>query len=171
MSSGDEATPARESRASSCMLSARSLMETFAVMAEFERRVTSLLKEENLGGLDALAQNGIFASRDLEWLKENPDTQAINVQTYIDKFDKRAEGFRGQYDRLSERCHPNSLGHNFMFSEAAPGLRRGDPVRIARGIFTGELALYDGMRPHERVGVLLRVLGRVELPAGDVVPI
>jgi hypothetical protein len=53
----------------------------------------------------------------------------------------------------------------------APGLRRGDPVRIARGIFTGELALYDGMRPHERVGVLLRVLGRVELPAGDVAPI
>jgi hypothetical protein len=101
----------------SCMLSARALMETFAVMAEFERRVTSLLKEENLGGLDALAQNGIFASRDAEWLKENPDTQAINVQTYIDKFDKRAEGFRGHYDRLSERCHPNSLGHNFMFSE------------------------------------------------------
>jgi hypothetical protein len=53
----------------------------------------------------------------------------------------------------------------------APGLRRGDPVRIARGIFTGELALYDGMRPHERVGMLLRVLGRVELPAGDVVPL
>jgi hypothetical protein len=53
----------------------------------------------------------------------------------------------------------------------APGLRRGDPVRITRGIFTGELALYDGMRPHDRVGLLLRVLGRVELPAGDVVPI
>jgi hypothetical protein len=101
----------------SCMLSARALMETFAVMAEFERRVTGLLNEENLGGLDALAQNGIFASRDPEWIKENPDTQAINVQTYIDKFDKRAEGFRGHYDRLSERCHPNSLGHNFMFSE------------------------------------------------------
>jgi hypothetical protein len=52
----------------------------------------------------------------------------------------------------------------------APGLKHGDPVRITRGIFTGELALYDGMRPHERVGVLSRVLGRVELPAGDVVP-
>jgi transcription antitermination factor NusG len=52
----------------------------------------------------------------------------------------------------------------------APALKHGDPVRITRGIFTGELALYDGMRPHERIGVLLRVLGRVELPAGDVVP-
>jgi hypothetical protein len=101
----------------SCMLSARAFMETFAVMAEFERRVSRLLKEEDLGGLDALAQNGIFASRDPEWIKENPETQAISVLTYIDKFDKRAEGFRGHYDMLSERCHPNSLGHNFMFSE------------------------------------------------------
>jgi hypothetical protein len=96
---------------------ARALMETLAVMAEFERRATRLLKEEDLGGLDALAQNGIFANRDPEWVKENPDTQAISVLTYIDKFDKIAQGFRGHYDELSERCHRNSLGHNFMFSE------------------------------------------------------
>lgn len=101
----------------SCILSARALMETFAVMAEFERRVARLLKEENLGGLDALAQNGIFASRDPEWIKDNPGTEAISVLTYIDKFNKRAEGFRGHYDMPCERCHPNSLGHNFMFSK------------------------------------------------------
>jgi hypothetical protein len=101
----------------STMLSARALMETFAVMAEFVRQVSRLLKEENLGGLDALAQNGIFASRDPEWIKDNPETQAVSVLTYIDKFDKRVEGFRGHYDMLSERCHPNSSGHNFMFSK------------------------------------------------------
>jgi hypothetical protein len=100
----------------SAMLSARARMETFAVMSEFERRVTRLLKEEDLGSLDALAQNGIFASRDPELTKENPELLAINVLAYIDKFDKIAKGFRGHYDRLSERCHPNSLGHNFMFS-------------------------------------------------------
>src|SRR5262245_27059305 len=99
------------------MLSARALMETFAVMAEFERRVTHLLKGKDLGGLDTLAQNGIFASRDTEWLKEYPETQAISILTYIDKVDKRVEGFRGRYDMLSERCHPNSLGHTFMFSK------------------------------------------------------
>jgi transcriptional antiterminator RfaH len=49
-----------------------------------------------------------------------------------------------------------------------PGLRRGDKVRITRGIFTGQLALFDGMRPHERVAVLLQLLGRVELPKGDI---
>lgn len=101
----------------SCVLSARALMETFAVMVEFERQVMLHLKEEDLSGLDALAQNGIFASRDPDWINDNPGTQAISVLTYIDKFDKRAKGFRGHYDMLSERCHPNSLGHNFMFSK------------------------------------------------------
>jgi hypothetical protein len=101
----------------SAMLSARALMETFAVMAEFERRVTRLLKEEDFGGLDALAQNGIFASRDEELIKDNPETKAISVLTYVDKFDKIAEGFRGHYNMLSERCHPNALGHNFTFSK------------------------------------------------------
>ncbi len=101
----------------SAILSARALMETFAVIAEFEQRVERLLEEEDLGGLDTVAQNGIFASRDPEWVKDNPATQAISVLTYIDKFDKRAEGFRGHYDMLSERCHPNAMGHNFMFAK------------------------------------------------------
>src|SRR5580692_2701605 len=99
------------------MLSARALMETVAVFAELESRVTLLLAEENLSGLDALAQNGIFASPDPEWLEEAPDTKAVNVLTYIDKLDKRASGYRGHYDRLSERCHPNAAGHSMMFSK------------------------------------------------------
>src|SRR5262249_28797066 len=32
-----------------------------------------------------------------------------------------------------------------------PGFRRGDTVRITRGVCAGQLALLDGMRPHERV--------------------
>ncbi len=101
----------------SAMLSARAFMETLAVLAELERQVTTLLAKEDLGGLDALAQQGIFSSRDEAWIKEFPQTKATNILTYIDKFDRGAEGFRGHYDRLSERCHPNSLGHNFMFSQ------------------------------------------------------
>jgi transcriptional antiterminator RfaH len=50
-----------------------------------------------------------------------------------------------------------------------PGLQRGDQVKIVRGAFAGQLALFDGMRPRERVAVLLQILGRVELPKGDVV--
>jgi transcriptional antiterminator RfaH len=39
------------------------------------------------------------------------------------------------------------------------GLRHGDRVRILGGPFDGHLALYAGMRPHERVEVLLSFLG------------
>jgi hypothetical protein len=101
----------------SAFLSARAFMETFAVIAELDRRVASLLEREDLGGLDALAQHGIFATRDPELISEFPETEATNAITYINKFDKRAAGFRGHYDMLSERCHPNASGHNFMFSE------------------------------------------------------
>jgi hypothetical protein len=92
-------------------------METLAVMAVFADRVADSFAAEDLGALDALAQQGTFANRDPEWIKEAPDTKAINVLTYIDRLDKFAPGFRKRYDMLSERCHPNSLGHNFMFSK------------------------------------------------------
>jgi transcriptional antiterminator RfaH len=53
-----------------------------------------------------------------------------------------------------------------------PGLHAGDKVRIVRGALHGRLALYEGMRPHERVDVLLQLLGtacRVTLARSDVV--
>jgi transcriptional antiterminator RfaH len=53
-----------------------------------------------------------------------------------------------------------------------PGLQRGDKVRIVRGALQGHLALYQGMRPHERIDVLLQLLGgqtRVTLARSDVV--
>jgi transcription antitermination factor NusG len=49
-----------------------------------------------------------------------------------------------------------------------PRLRPGDQVRIVRGALAGLPGLVDGLRPHERVAVLLAVLGRVTLSAADV---
>jgi transcriptional antiterminator RfaH len=49
-----------------------------------------------------------------------------------------------------------------------PGFRRGDPVRLVRGLFAGRLALFEDQRPHERVAVLLQLLGRVELAKSDI---
>jgi len=40
-----------------------------------------------------------------------------------------------------------------------PALQPGDQVRILQGPFAGQLGLYAGMRPHERVLVLLQLLG------------
>jgi transcriptional antiterminator RfaH len=51
------------------------------------------------------------------------------------------------------------------------GLQRGDRVRIVAGPFYGHLAIYTGMKPRERIEVLLQLLGgqqRVTLAKGDV---
>lgn len=101
----------------SAILSARAFMETFAVMDRLEDRVTLYLEAENLGGLDSLGQNGVFATRDEELLKEFPDLKAVNVLSYVAKYDQKVPGFTDHYSRLSERCHPNALGHNFMFAK------------------------------------------------------
>jgi hypothetical protein len=50
-----------------------------------------------------------------------------------------------------------------------PRFKLGDPVRVTRGMLAGLSGLYQGQRNHERVAVLLAVLGKVELAAGDVV--
>jgi transcriptional antiterminator RfaH len=50
-------------------------------------------------------------------------------------------------------------------------LQAGDRVRVSHGPFAGHLAIFAGMKPHERVEVLLALLGgqqRVTLPKGDV---
>jgi transcription antitermination factor NusG len=48
---------------------------------------------------------------------------------------------------------------------------QGDTVRVLQGPFAGRLALYGGMRPRDRVLVLLQLLGaqqRVELGRDDI---
>jgi transcriptional antiterminator RfaH len=53
---------------------------------------------------------------------------------------------------------------------AGPRFKAGDAVRITSGAFVGLHALVAGMKPRERVELLLAALGRVTLPAGDVEP-
>jgi transcriptional antiterminator RfaH len=55
-----------------------------------------------------------------------------------------------------------------------PGLRAGDQVRILSGPFAGHLGLFVGMKPHQRVEVLLMILGgqaRVELAKAAIEPV
>jgi len=52
-----------------------------------------------------------------------------------------------------------------------PRFRRGDYVRVRRGPFANKVGLYAGMKPRDRVAVLLSLLGgsrRVELAHADV---
>ena len=52
-----------------------------------------------------------------------------------------------------------------------PKFKPGDPVRVTAGPFVGHLGLYAGMKPRERVEILLRLLGgeqRVTLAKNDI---
>ena len=52
-----------------------------------------------------------------------------------------------------------------------PSLRRGDKVQVTHGPLIGSIAIFAGMRPHQRVAILLTILGgqqRVELPKRDI---
>lgn len=56
----------------------------------------------------------------------------------------------------------------------AQGPRIGSPVKVTSGLFAGRLGIYNGMRSHQRVMVLLTLLGgqqRAELPGDAVVPL
>jgi hypothetical protein len=99
------------------MLSARGIVETCAVLMDFEHQLKDLLASKKLDAIDALTMNRAFGSRDPDWIKKSPDLQAVNVLTLINKMDSwLLPGARGHYDRLSERCHPNSFGQHQMFT-------------------------------------------------------
>jgi transcription antitermination factor NusG len=50
----------------------------------------------------------------------------------------------------------------------SPGFRCGDKVRIVRGPLTGLEGLVEGLRPQQRIEILLGALGRVALSKSDV---
>ena len=53
-------------------------------------------------------------------------------------------------------------------AQAAARLRSGDRVRISTGPLSGFVGLVQGIRPRQRVEILLQLLGRVELAEADV---
>lgn len=98
-------------------LASRALMETHVFADEFRDKLVALIQAEDLDEINKLVTNRLFASRDPEWILGAPNTRSVNILTFIDQFDKQAPGFRRHYESLSERCHPNGLGHRQFFSE------------------------------------------------------
>ncbi len=97
-------------------LSARALIETLAVLLEFDSQLQQLLEKDDLASIDELVMKSSFGGRDEDLMKEHPDFITTNVLTSIDRIDRDLlRGLRRHYDRMSERCHPNSLGHHQFF--------------------------------------------------------
>jgi len=100
-----------------CFLAVRALVETLAVFDDLVRVLLAHAEKKDLEQIDKLIMNRIFATRDEKLLEGRPEHQAIGVLSFIDKLEKRyGLPIRGNYDTLSERCHPNSAGHHQMYS-------------------------------------------------------
>ena len=77
-------------------------------------------------------------------------------------------------DRVVEELKSREKNGVIMLPEPPPRLCTGASVRVTGGPFRGHLGLVAGMAAHERVIVLLSLLGsqqRVSLPERDVEPI
>ncbi|MBY5416204.1 hypothetical protein [Rhizobium leguminosarum] len=98
-------------------LNARALIETVAVVCHFEETLCRDFRNRDLTAINAFVDNGTFATRDPELVAFSPGIEARNILTSINKLDKGLPGVRAHYDRLSERCHPNAMGHVRMYSE------------------------------------------------------
>jgi transcriptional antiterminator RfaH len=79
--------------------------------------------------------------------------------------------------RVPDRVIANLRGrerNGYVVLPQARGLKRGDKVRVTHGPLNGNIAIFDGMRPHQRVAILLMMLGaqqRVELPKANIRPV
>jgi transcriptional antiterminator RfaH len=64
--------------------------------------------------------------------------------------------------------------NGFVVLPREQGLKRRDKVQVTHGPLKGSIAVFDGMRPHQRVAILLTMLGgqqRVELPNAGIRPV
>jgi hypothetical protein len=97
-------------------LPARALIETSALLLDLEHELKKHVASRDIAALDALLNSRTFATRDKKWIEENPQSEAINILTLIDRMDKRTgSSIRTHYDLMSERCHPNYLGHHQLY--------------------------------------------------------
>lgn len=76
-------------------------------------------------------------------------------------------------EKVVDEIRKRQIG-GFVKLPPPPTLRKGQQVRIVRGSFEGQTALYEGMGTRERERVLLNLLGQkvpVELPSRDLEPL
>jgi hypothetical protein len=98
----------------SSILCSRALLETVAKLHYLQINLAKHVPERNIEAISTLLDKQVFATRDEEVIEEGAG-RATNVITMIDKFDGAVPGVKQHYDFLSEWCHPNWIGQQFLF--------------------------------------------------------
>lgn len=97
------------------ILVTRGAVETAAAIWYLCGKLEAATDSGSIGSVDADLMSLLMGSR------SNPDLpKATNVLTFVDHLDKEVEGFREQYDELSEFAHPNWSGTTLLYSKPEP---------------------------------------------------
>jgi hypothetical protein len=97
------------------ILLTRGAVETAAAVWYLCGKLEAARDSGSLGNVDEDLMSLLMGSRN------NPDLpKATNVLTFVDRVNKDVEGFRKQYDGLSEFAHPNWSGTTLLYSKPDP---------------------------------------------------
>ena len=102
-------------RLAAALLLTRGAVETSAALWYLSEKIANAVKTGELADLRNLLMRLSHGTRNWE---ETPG--AVNVLTFVDTVDRKVEGFRRQYDCLSEVAHPNYSGTTGLFSRNDP---------------------------------------------------
>ena len=105
----------RKEKLSSGVTLVRAAVETSAALWYLLTKVESALGANSTGEIDDYMMKLLMGSKTDQTLP-----QPINVLTFVDRANKEVEGFRHQYDVLSEFAHPNWAGTSLLYSKSDP---------------------------------------------------
>jgi hypothetical protein len=93
------------------ILLTRAAVETSAGLWFLNAKLEAAVKAKAVGDLDNYLSKLVMGSRSDSALPE-----ALNVLKFVDRVEKDVEGFRHQYEILSEFAHPNWAGTVLLYS-------------------------------------------------------
>ena len=97
----------------SAILLTRATIETSAALWCLWIKLRTAVESKALGHINDYLVNLVMGNRtDLD-----VQPQAVSVLTFVNDAEKGIEGFREQYDRLSEFAHPSWAGTTLLFSK------------------------------------------------------
>jgi hypothetical protein len=97
------------------ILLTRAAVETSAAVWYLCAKLDATLQAGTVGDIDDYLMRLMMGSRTYPELPP-----AISVLTFVDRVEKEIDGFRHQYDMLSEFSHPNWAGTGLLYSRPDP---------------------------------------------------
>ncbi|HEX7285673.1 MAG TPA: gamma-glutamylcyclotransferase [Candidatus Angelobacter sp.] len=100
---------------SSAVTLIRAALETTAGLWYLRTKLHTAVTTKSKDGVDDYLMKLLMGTRTIQELP-----QPMNVLNFVDRVNKDIEGFREQYDNLSEFAHPNWAGTSLLYSKSDP---------------------------------------------------